>query len=569
MGTDFLLSSDSAKSITKPSSGLLSSSAVAGVGAGLPEGGMRGGGALAALSSGARRSDERGTVRATGPISGPFSTLARGSSPLGSPFSVRHWSSSTSPPGPTRSRKAASSGSEGTPSTLLVWPLDCRGGGIRLASFSPTGLCSPAFFSVRTPDLPVEPSLDEFFSELALLWATRGTSVGSPEGALSHGKPWLGLGLLELLEGTFFAGVPIDKLLSFCELLTFAPLERLPLDDDPPIFALLEEHLYMPDILVTVSLMPAPSLSVPASTADVLPSFPSLPSVGLSLFSHVFNVTSGLGVPISGTAGTSGDAIVLVSLAITALRHPLRDFGGLLRLFVPPATEVVGTIVMLGAAVDVGDGRAGLATTGVIVVEEGKLRCFSLSAPVGDEGGCFATGLLLDMYAPPAGVAEVGLLGLLFCGDFGVGRLSASAGLGPPARAGCSGLASFFPLLTKELLDFFTGGRDAEGLKDPWGFVVRLKACWECSVGSGEAATAGSWQPESTLSALFRLRSFLLSVFLRSSDESRGLDADLLSALEILRLSPDFSILKLTGGDAERDSLSESPPGSKFFGPLS
>lgn len=300
-------------------------------------------------------------------------------------------------------------------------------------------------------------------------------SVGSPAGALSHGKSWLGAGFVEPLEGTFFAGVPIDKLLSFCELLTLAPLERLPLDDDPPIFALLEEHLYMPDILVTVSLMPAPSLSVPASTADALPSFPN---VGLSLFSLVLSVTSGLVPPISGTAGTSGDAIVFVSLAITALRHPLRDLGGLLRLFVPPATEVVGTIVMLGAAVDVGDGRAGLATTGVMVVDEGKLRCFSLSAPVGDDGGCFATGLLLDMYVP-AGVAEAALLGLLFCcGDLGTGRLSASAGFGTPASAGCSGLESFFPLLTKELLeDFFTAGRDVEGLNDPWGFVVKLKAC--------------------------------------------------------------------------------------------
>lgn len=49
-----------------------------------------------------------------------------------------------------------------------------------------------------------------------------------------------------------------------------------------------------------------------------------------------------------------------------------------------------------------------------------------------------------------------------------VGRLSVSVLLFIPLEgAGWSGLASFFPLLTSELADFFRGGRDVEGLTEP------------------------------------------------------------------------------------------------------
>lgn len=147
---------------------------------------------------------------------------------------------------------------------------------------------------------------------------------------------------------------------------------------------------------MTVSLIPEPSFTALPSADGVLPSLTSLPSVGLSLFSHDFKVMSGLLPASSGTGGpTSGEATVLVSLAITAFKQPFRDLGGLFKLLEPPATDVVGTIVILGGAVDVGDGKEGLATTGVIVVDEGKLRCFNFNVPVGDDGGCFVTGLLL------------------------------------------------------------------------------------------------------------------------------------------------------------------------------
>lgn len=242
---------------------------------------------------------------------------------------------------------------------------------------------------------------------------------------------------------------------------------------------------------MTVSLIPEPSFTVLPSADGVLPSLTSLPNVGLSLFSHDFKVMSGLLPGSSGTGGPMGDAIVLVSLAITAFKQPLRDFGGLFRLLEPPATDVVGTIVILGGAVDVGDGKEGLATTGVIVVDEGKLRCFNFNVPVGDDGGCFVTGLLLGTYELPD-TEDTGLLGLLFWGDFTADRLSASVLLFKLLEgAGWSGFESFFPLLTNELADFFRGGRDVEGLTEPCGFVVRLKACWESSSGSGEAATAG------------------------------------------------------------------------------
>lgn len=240
-----------AKSMTRPSSGLLSSSPAGTVAAGAALVKETGSGAAVAgpLSSEVRISGgTRGTVRATGPTSGPFSTLlARCSSLPTFPFSARHWSSSGLSPGPRSILRAASSGRGWPPSLLLGPVLECRGGGIKLvASFSTMGfVVSLGFFSGRAPALPMAASLGEFFREPALLWATRGTSVGSAPGvALSHGlNPWLGLSFAGLLVGSFLAGTPTGKPLSFCELLTFAPLERLPLDDEAPILAFPEEHL--------------------------------------------------------------------------------------------------------------------------------------------------------------------------------------------------------------------------------------------------------------------------------------------------------------------------------------
>lgn len=83
-----------AKSMTRPSSGLLSSSpAVAAAGgAALVKGTGRAAAVLGPLSSEVRTSEgTRGTVSATGPTSGPFSSLvARCSSLPTSPLSARH-----------------------------------------------------------------------------------------------------------------------------------------------------------------------------------------------------------------------------------------------------------------------------------------------------------------------------------------------------------------------------------------------------------------------------------------------------------------------------------------------
>lgn len=83
-----------------------------------------------------------------------------------------------------------------------------------MVSFSAIGLVdSLGFFSGRAPALLVAASLGEFFREPALLWATRGTNVGS---ALSHGlNPWLGLSFAGLLVGSFLAGAPTGKPLNF------------------------------------------------------------------------------------------------------------------------------------------------------------------------------------------------------------------------------------------------------------------------------------------------------------------------------------------------------------------
>lgn len=240
-----------AKSMTRPSSGLLSSSPAGGAagGAALVKGTGSGAAAAGNLSSEARTSEgTRGTVRATGPTSGPFSTLVCRCSSLPTlPFSARHWSSSGPSPGPRSILKAASSGRGWPPSLPLGPVLECSGGGIKLvASFSTMGLVvSLDFFSGRAPALLIAPSLGEFFREPALLWATRGTSVGSALGvALSQGpNPWLGLSFAGLLLGIFLDGAPTGKPLNFCELLTFAPLERLPLDDEAPILAFPDEHL--------------------------------------------------------------------------------------------------------------------------------------------------------------------------------------------------------------------------------------------------------------------------------------------------------------------------------------
>lgn len=131
-------------------------------------------------------------------------------------------------------------------------------------------------------------------------------------------------------------------------------------------------------------------------------SLDSLPKVGLSLFSEDLTPPSGLGGPEEGSDGGKDGAAVLVSLAMTALRDPFLDFGGLFRLLLdaPP----VGTMVMLAADDDEGDGSCAgctLGATGVMVVEEGRLRCFNLRVlPGGADDADFEEGFEGDVLGP-------------------------------------------------------------------------------------------------------------------------------------------------------------------------
>lgn len=165
------------------------------------------------------------------------------------------------------------------------------------------------------------------------------------------------------------------------------------LDEEMPILALLEEDLYIPDVLVTVSFIPELCLTVNWSELEyfIFPSeffniaslsLESFISVGLSLFSDDLKPNSDLGAEGSAEVCGNTGVTTFVSLAMTALSEPFLDLAGLFRLLLEAVAVEVGTIVMLGADEDVGDGRAGrgLGATGVIVVEEGRL-CFSFRAP--------------------------------------------------------------------------------------------------------------------------------------------------------------------------------------------